>query len=66
MTHKYKYLVRWQFNRLAGIYLIIVHNGNTRIMIKVCSKLTIKTLEDIVYVVLVSLLLTVSRFHTVF
>ena len=66
MTHKCTYLVRCKFNRLAGIYLIIVHNGNTRVMIEVCSKLTIKTPEDIVYVVLVSLLLTVSRFHTVF
>ena len=30
----------------AGIYLVKVNNGNTIIMCKICSKLTIKTLEQ--------------------
>ena len=30
---------------LPGIYLFKVNNGNTKTMCKICSKLTMKTLE---------------------
>ena len=44
----------------AGIYLLKVNNRNTRTRCEICSKLTIKI------PVLVSLLLTLNKFHTFF
>ena len=49
-------------NYPAGVYLIKVNNGGTWTMCKTCSKLTIKTQKN--NAVMVSLLLTLSRFHT--
>ena len=43
----------------AGIYLFKVNIGNTKTACEIRSKLTIKT----PYVVLLSLLLTLNRFH---
>ena len=53
---------------LAGIYLFKVINENTITMCEICSKLTtIKTPEQChLRVVLVSLLLTLIRFKTLF
>ena len=48
----------------AGIYLLKVNNRNTRTRCKTCSKLTIKTPER--YFVLVSLLLNLNIFYTLF
>ena len=45
----------------TGIYLFKVNNRNTRTMHEICSKLTIKIPEQCR-----SLLLTLSRFHTLF
>ena len=50
----------------AGIYLTKVSNGNTTKMCEFCSKLTIKTPEWRYWMVLVSLLLTLNRFHILF
>ena len=47
---------------LAGIYLLKVNNRNTRTKCKICSKLTIKTPG----VVLMTLLLILNIFHTLF
>ena len=49
----------------AGIYLLKINNRNTRTKYKICSKLTIKTInivnfEHISHVVLVFLLLTLN------
>ena len=48
----------------AGIYLFKVNNRNIRTRCEICSTLTIKTLA--IGVVLVSLLLTLNIFHTLF
>ena len=45
----------------ANIYLFKVNNKNTRAMCETCSKLVIK--NNVNVVVLVSLLLTLNRFH---
>ena len=58
----------------TGIYLLKVNNRNTRARFEICTKLTIKTPErchsrrsdDVIYVVLVYLLLTLNIFHTLF
>ena len=50
----------------VGIYLFKAKNRNTRTRCEICSKLTIKTLERRHGVVLVSLLLTLNIFHTLF
>ena len=50
----------------AGIYLLKVNNRKTRKRCDLCSKLTIKTPEDAIGIVLVSLLLTLNIFHTLF
>ena len=47
-----------------NIYLIKFNNRNTRKRLEICSKLTIKTPEDVIDVVLVSLLLTLNLFYT--
>ena len=47
----------------TGIYLFKVNNRNTRTICEICSKLTIKTAED---VVLVALLLTLKIFDKPF
>ena len=44
------------------IYLCKFNNRNTRIICEICSKLT--TTNDVIDVVLVPLLLTLNRFHT--
>ena len=49
-----------------GIYLLKVNNRNTRTMREICSKLTIKIPEWRQWRFLVSLLLTLNRFHTLF
>ena len=49
----------------AGIYLLKVNNKNTRIQYEICSKLTIKTPER-PGVILLSLLLTLNTFYTLF
>ena len=46
----------------AGIYLLTVNNRNTRKRCEIFSKLTKKTPEDVIGVVLVSL----NIFHTLF
>ena len=50
----------------TGIYLFKFKNRNTWKLCEICSKLTIKTPEDITDVVLMSLLLTLIRFHLFF
>ena len=58
---------RSAFNRncfQVSIYLLKFNSGNIRAMCKICSKLTIKTPNDITDVVLVSLFLTLNRLHT--
>ena len=44
---------------LAGNYMFKVNSRNTRTRCEICSKLTIKT-------IIVSLLLTLNIFHTLF
>ena len=53
---------------LAAIYLLKVRNKNTRTRCEICSKLTIKISERrlAIGVVLVSILLTLNIFHTLF
>ena len=48
----------------AGNYMFKVNNRNLRTRCEICSKITIKTPEQ--GVVLVSLLLTLNMFHTLF
>ena len=50
----------------AGIYLLKVNNRNTITRCEICSKLIIKTPEQRQCVILVSLLLTLNIFHTLF
>ena len=50
----------------AGIYLLKVNNKNTRKKCEICSKLTIKTPERRIGVVLVSLLVTLNIFHCLY
>ena len=52
----------------GGNYMFKVNNINSRISCKICSKLTKKTPEQRHWsgVVLVSLLLTLNTFHTLF
>ena len=40
--------------------------SNTRTMCEICSKIKIKILEDVIDLALMSLLLTLNRFHTLF
>ena len=47
---------------LANIYSFKVNNSNTRKMCEICSKLTIKHQNDVIGVVLVFLLLTLTNF----
>ena len=49
---------------LAGIYLLKVNNGNSITECEICSKLTIKTPEHVIDVVVVALLLTLNRDST--
>ena len=48
----------------AGIYSSKSHNGNTKSMCEICSKLTIKTPERHIDIVLMSLLLILNGFQT--
>ena len=57
-----KFMKKFSRN-LFGIYLLKVNNRNTRTRCEICSELTIK---DTIGVVLVSLLLTLNIFHTLF
>ena len=50
----------------VGIYLLKVNNGNTRTRCEICSHLTIRHQNDANSVLLVSLLLTLNIFHTLF
>ena len=50
----------------ASNHLLQVNNGNTRKVFDICSKLTIKSSEWCNNVALVSLLLTLNRFVTLF
>ena len=50
----------------VDIYLLKVNNRNTRTRCEICSKLTRKTPERRHGVVLVSLLLALNIFHTLF
>ena len=51
----------------AGIYLFKINNRNTRARYEIGLKLTIKTLKnDSNTIVLVSLLLTLNTFYTLF
>ena len=50
----------------ASNLLFQVNNGNTRKVCDICSKLTIKSSEWCYNVVLLSLLLTLNRFVTLF
>ena len=50
-------------NAPASIYFFTVNNENTRTMCESCLKLTQKSQNGINFVVLVSLLLTMKRFH---
>ena len=53
-------------NRPSDIYLLKVNNRNTRTSCEICSKVTIKTPNDASSIVLVSFLLTLNIFHTLF
>ena len=48
------------------IYLFKINNKSTRTLCKICSKLTLKIQNDVIDVVLVSSLLSLNRFHTLF
>ena len=61
----YDSLLKWSKNPV-GIFLFKVNNGNTSTMCKICSKLTIKKQNNFINVVLVSSLLTLNRFQTLF
>ena len=50
----------------ADIYLWEVNIRNTRVRCEICSKLTIKHQNDVIYVALVFLLITLNIFHTFF
>ena len=56
----------WKVNKSfsAGIYLFKVKNGSTRTMYEICSRLTKRYQKDVRKVILLSLLLTLNRFHT--
>ena len=55
-------VIRYSLSLLpTGIYLFKVNDGKNRTMCEICSKLTMK-----IDVVLVSLLLTLNRFHSLF
>ena len=51
-------------NNPANIYLFNINNRNTKKRCEICSKLTIKTSNDVSDVALVSLLLTLNKFYT--
>ena len=55
-----------QLNVSVGICMLKVNNRNTRTRCEISSKLTIKHQNVIIYVVLVSLLLTLNIFNTLF
>ena len=57
-----RFLFRVTGRFLAGIYLFHVNNPNTRTMCEICSMSIIKII-DVIDVVMVSLLLTLNRFH---
>ena len=61
-THWTGIIIIFQHNP-TGIYLLKVNNRNTRTRYEICSKLTIKTPERRH---LVSLLITLNIFHTMF
>ena len=48
----------------AGIYLFKVNNMNARSVFEVCSNLTLKHQNDVIDVILVSFLITLSILHT--
>ena len=50
----------------AGDYMFKVNNRNTRTRCKICSKSTVKNPERRHWRVLVSLMLTLNMFHTLF
>ena len=50
----------------AGIYLFNLNHSKTKKISEMCLKLTIKTPNDVINVVQVSLLLTLNRFRTLF
>ena len=59
-------LLLWNSGCRAGIFLLKVNNRNTRKRCEICSKLTIKIPERRQWRLLVSLLLTLNIFHTLF
>ena len=57
--------VAWtKWNYSAGIYLFKVDNENTRTVCEIYTKLTIRLQNEVIDIVLVFLLLTLNRFHT--
>ena len=59
-------LAKVHTNNPVVVFLLKVNKRNTRTRCQICSKLTIKTPEQVNVVVLVSLLLTLIIFHTLF
>ena len=53
-------------NDPARICLVQSKNGNIKTTCKICLKLTTKMQEDVIDVILVSLLLTLNKFHILF
>ena len=51
---------------LSSTYLVEVNNGSTRKLCEVCSKLTIKTQNDVIDVILVVFLKNENRFKICF
>ena len=49
---------------IGGIYLFLDNNRNTKTIYEICSKLTIKHQNDVNYDVLVRLISTLNKFHT--
>ena len=60
--------ILWQEKTPVVIFLLKVNNGRTRTMreSETCSKLTEKAPKDVNNVILVSLFLIFTRFHTLF
>ena len=65
-THIYEYFYREIWTYPVGIYMFKVNNRNTNTRCEMCSQLTIKHQNDVIGVALVSLLLTLNIFYTLF
>ena len=53
----------------TGVWLFKVYNENLRTLREICSKLTIKNLEqqiNVIDIILISFVLTLNRFHRMF